>query len=125
MMFSYCVLFELSESNGNFIALNGCHIPLRVESKVVDVNSLQRFTVPRLAELWLEKSNINRLVKIFHGNLPSLEILDLQGCTGITDSGITTLNGILELSNLRRFLIRGCIDLFFLRIKIMNVLEIF
>ena len=124
-MFSYCVLFELSESNGNFIALNGCHIPLRVDSQVVDVNSLQHFSVPGLAELWLESSNINRLVKIFHGNLPSLEILDLTACNGITESGITTLEGILELSNLKQFLIRGCIILFFLRIKIMNVLEIF
>ena len=124
-MFFYCVSLELSESNGNFIALNGCHIPLRVESKVVDVNSLKYLVVPRLAELWLENSNINRLVKIFHGNLPSLEILDLGLCNGITESGITTLEGISELSNLRQFLIRGCIILFFLRIKIMNVLEIF
>ena len=95
-LFYYC---KLSESNGNFVCLNSCPFPLRVESRVVDVNSLQAFSLPRLVGLYLQGSNINRLSKILHGNLPSLEILDLDGCKGILQSDITSFKGVPALSN--------------------------
>ena len=105
MFFQY-IFIELSESNGNFVVINGFHLPLRLESKVVDVNSLQHFSAPLLSELFLSSSNINRLSKIFHGNLPALEILDLTNCNGIIASDIITLKGVFGLSNGSFFLIR-------------------
>jgi len=44
---------NLSESNGNLVALNGCHLPFRVISQVIDINSLQHFSLSRLRVLWL------------------------------------------------------------------------
>ena len=91
--------FELSESNGNLVVLNGFPFPLRVDSRVLDVNSLQYFSASNLVGLYLKGSNVNRLSKILHGSLPSLEFLDLSGCKGILQSDIISFQGVPALSN--------------------------
>ena len=95
-IFYYC---ELSESNGNLVALNGFPFPLRVDSRFLDMNSLRYFSASNLVALYLKDSNVNRISKIFHGSLPSLEILDLSYCKGILQSDIISFQEVPALSN--------------------------
>ena len=95
-MFHYC---ELSESNGNLVVLNSFPFPFRVDSRVLELNSLRYFSASNLVALYLKGSNASRISKIFHGSLPSLEILDLSHCKGILQSDIISVQGVPALSN--------------------------
>lgn len=91
--------FELTDSSGNFIFINGLHISHRITSRTIDMNSLKHFEMSNLVGLDLRSSNVNRVSPIFHGDLPNLKTLSFKNCKGIVDSDVSSFKGVPKLGN--------------------------
>ena len=86
----------------NLVAINGsCRIH-RIEVQFIDSSLIHHLYLPNLVQLVLKKSSVKRVDKIFHGDLPKLEILDFSGCQGIMDSELEAERiDLPNLSNLK------------------------
>ena len=97
LLFKIC--FELTNSSGNIIFINGFHLPHNLTSRTIDMNSLKHFGMSNLVGLDLSESNVNRVSTIFHGDLPNLKTLSFKKCKGIVDSDVNSLKGVPNLGN--------------------------
>ena len=84
---------------GNVVAINNSIIE-EIESKTIDVTSVNHLYLPNLIKLDLHDSNLKQVATICGAQFPNLKVLDLSGCKGMVNSEIEFSDSFAKLGDI-------------------------